>query len=92
VLRAAILTRKAVLDDAAGAKPNPRAFLAENHVTGIKRTNGTQTQKKNVLIDSAESPQKKKARRSGPLGICRNKIAFKDRNGRFLDISAENYV
>ena len=42
VLRAAFLTRKAVLDNAAGAKPNPRAFLAENHVTGIKRTNGTQ--------------------------------------------------
>jgi hypothetical protein len=36
VLRAAILTRKAALDAAAGAKPNPRAFLAENHVTGIK--------------------------------------------------------
>jgi hypothetical protein len=46
VLRAVILTRKAALDAAAGAKPNPRAFLAENHVTGIVRTHGTQTKKK----------------------------------------------
>jgi hypothetical protein len=65
--------------------------LAENHVTGIKRTSGTQTQK-NGLIDSAESSRKGQARRHGPLGIRRKKIAFKDRNGIFLDISAENYV
>jgi hypothetical protein len=64
--------------------------LAENHVTGIKRTNGTQTHK-NGLIDSAEAPPKR-TRRRGPLGILRKKIAFKDRNGRFLEISAENYV
>jgi hypothetical protein len=48
VLRAAILTRKAALDAAAGAIPNSRAFLAKNHVTGIKRTNGTQTNKMGV--------------------------------------------
>ena len=48
VLRVAILIRKAALGAATGAKLNPRAFLAENHVTGIKRTNGTQTQKKKV--------------------------------------------
>jgi hypothetical protein len=30
VLRATILTRKAALDAAEGAKLNPRAFLAEN--------------------------------------------------------------
>jgi hypothetical protein len=48
VLRADILTRKATVDAAAGAKPNPRANLAENHVTGMKRTNGTQTKKKKV--------------------------------------------
>ena len=34
-------TKKATLDAATGAKPAPLAFLAENYVTGIKRTNGT---------------------------------------------------
>jgi hypothetical protein len=56
VLRVAILTREVALGAASGAKLNPRAFLAENHVTGIKRTIGTQTIKKVGLIDSAEAP------------------------------------
>jgi hypothetical protein len=85
VLRAAILTRKAALDAATGAKPNPRAFLAENHVTGMQLTNGTQTKKKRV-IKSAEAPRKGQARRRGPLGILRKKVVFKDRNARFLEI------
>jgi len=35
------LTRKATLGAVTGAKPAPLAFLAENYVTGIMRTNGT---------------------------------------------------
>jgi hypothetical protein len=85
------LTRKAGLDAATGAKPNPRALLAENNVTGIKRTNGTQS-KKIELIGSVEALRKGQARQGGPLGIHRKKISLKDENGRFLDISAENYV
>jgi hypothetical protein len=58
-MRAAILIRKAALDAATGTKPNPRAFLAENHVTGIRRTNGTQT-KKNALSTLLKPPEKDK--------------------------------
>jgi hypothetical protein len=44
------------------------------------------------LTGFVEAPRKGQARQGGPLGIHRKKIALKDENGRFLDISAENYV
>jgi hypothetical protein len=59
------------LDDAAGAKPSPWAFLAENHVTGIKRSNGTQTPK-NGSIDSAEAPRKGQSRKRGVVLLIFN--------------------
>jgi hypothetical protein len=66
----------------------PPGVLAENHVTGIRRTNGTQTKKK--FIGSAEPSRKGQARRRGLLRIQRNKIVLIDRNGIFLEVSVEN--
>ena len=59
------------------AKSNPRAFLAENHVTGIKRTNGTQTPQKMGLSTLLKPPEKDKLDGMVLLGFAEKKSPLK---------------